>query len=131
MLGVHPAVGGLPGAPGTAILSDRFWRKRFNADPVVIGRTIELNGHAFTIVGVTAPDFHGTTVELNPDLRVLAKTVTKLFGDSFYALILVGRLKPSVHRSRRGANPSVSISIGPKDYPKAPGKTPIPSGKNV
>ena len=33
----------------------------------VIGRVIQLNRHPFTVVGVTAPDFHGTTVELNDD----------------------------------------------------------------
>ena len=43
------------GAPGVALLSDSFWRSHFNSDRNVIGRTIDLNGNATTIVGVLPP----------------------------------------------------------------------------
>jgi predicted permease len=46
-----------PGAPGVAVLSDRLWRSRFNADPTVIGRAIQLDGEPNTIVGVMPPEF--------------------------------------------------------------------------
>ena len=48
------------GAPGVTVLSDTLWRRRFDADPEVVGRTIALNGHPFTIVGVAPPAFIGT-----------------------------------------------------------------------
>ena len=66
-LGIHAAVGRLfvasddvPGAPGVTVLSDTVWRRRFDADPAVVGRMIALNGHPFTIVGVAPPAFIGT-----------------------------------------------------------------------
>jgi putative ABC transport system permease protein len=40
-----------------AIISHFFWRAHFNADKNVIGRSIALNGHPFTIVGVTPAGF--------------------------------------------------------------------------
>lgn len=43
------------GAPKVAIISDSFWRRRYGADPGVIGRTITLNDEKHTIVGVLAP----------------------------------------------------------------------------
>ena len=46
-----------PGAPAVAVLSDKLWRSRFNADPSVIGRGIQLDGEPNTIVGVMRPDF--------------------------------------------------------------------------
>lgn len=63
-LGARPALGrtiepgdSRPGAPGVAVLSDTLWRSRFNADPTVIGRSIQLDGAPNTIVGVMPPDF--------------------------------------------------------------------------
>ena len=63
-LGARPALGraiepgdSRPGAPGVAVLSDKLWRSRFNADPNVLGRSIQLDGAPNTIVGVMAPDF--------------------------------------------------------------------------
>ena len=46
-----------PGAPAVAVLSDKLWRSRFNADPNVIGRGIQLDSEPNTIVGVMPPDF--------------------------------------------------------------------------
>src|SRR5262249_27439626 len=42
-----------------AILSYSLWQRRYNADPSVIGRTIDLNGDPYTIVGVTPEGFTG------------------------------------------------------------------------
>src|SRR5262249_12444477 len=39
------------------ILSDGFWRRRFNADPSVIGRLLTMNDQQFTVVGVMPPSF--------------------------------------------------------------------------
>jgi putative ABC transport system permease protein len=49
------------GAHPVAVLSHFFWQRRFNGDPDIIGRTIKLAGQPFTIVGVTAQEFIGTT----------------------------------------------------------------------
>jgi predicted permease len=47
------------GAHDEVVLSDREWRVRFNADPTVVGRTITVNRHPFTVIGVAPPDFAG------------------------------------------------------------------------
>jgi ABC-type antimicrobial peptide transport system permease subunit len=39
------------------VLCNRFWKQRFKADPTSIGRTLQLNGRSFTIIGVMAPTF--------------------------------------------------------------------------
>ena len=64
VLGARPALGrtiepgdARAGAPGVAVLSDRLWRSRFNADPTVIGRGIHLDSEPYTIVGVMAREF--------------------------------------------------------------------------
>ncbi|MCP4658220.1 MAG: FtsX-like permease family protein, partial [bacterium] len=62
VLGLAPALGrafreddGLPGAPPVVILGDALWRRRFGADPEVIGRSLVLDGVSTEVVGVLAP----------------------------------------------------------------------------
>ena len=57
-----------PMANPVVVLSDGFYRRRFGADPTVVGRTILLNRFPFTIVGVAAPRFIGTFVGYSLDL---------------------------------------------------------------
>ncbi|MGH9199761.1 MAG: ABC transporter permease [Vicinamibacterales bacterium] len=56
-----------PGASPVTVLSDRLWRRRFNADPSIVRQTIVLNGTPFTVVGVAPAGFRGTTL-LSPEL---------------------------------------------------------------
>ena len=53
-----------------AVISDAFWQREFGADPAILGRPLYLDGHAFTIVGVTPPGFFGTTVGRTFDVAV-------------------------------------------------------------
>ena len=64
LLGVRPSLGrtlvatdDLPKSANSAVISDRLWRRTFDADPRVIGRTITFSDEAFTIVGVMPPEF--------------------------------------------------------------------------
>jgi putative ABC transport system permease protein len=66
VLGVKPALGRLllpadnhvkDGSP-VVVLSFAYWQRNLGADPRVLGQTIGVNGHPFTIVGVAAPGFH-------------------------------------------------------------------------
>ncbi|MBA2304852.1 MAG: ABC transporter permease, partial [Acidobacteria bacterium] len=59
MLGVPAALGrallpedGAAGRDRVAVLADGLWRRRFGADPTVVGRTITLNGEAYQVIGV-------------------------------------------------------------------------------
>lgn len=65
LLGVDPALGRAfraeddhPDRYRVVLLSDGLWRRRFNADPAVVGRTITMNDLVYEIVGVLPPDFH-------------------------------------------------------------------------
>lgn len=76
-LGIEPILGqGFTGdvragrwAP-EAVLSYRFWKRRFAGDPGVVGRVIHLNAYPFTIVGVSPPSFFDLTQGFDPELRV-------------------------------------------------------------
>ena len=43
--------------PNAVLISDRFWRRRFNTDPSIIGKNLRLDGHLYPIVGVMPPSF--------------------------------------------------------------------------
>lgn len=102
MLGVQPALGRYftseeetLGGPDAVILSDRLWRRKFGADPSVLGQTVNLDDTPHTIVGVMPPDF------FFPD-RTSELWVTLTMGPGWYAdrdnasLSVVGRLKAGV-----------------------------------
>ncbi len=60
MLRVSPAVGRLPGPsdpPGTAVVSHSLWANQMAADPDVVDRTVSLDGHSYTVVGVLPAAF--------------------------------------------------------------------------
>jgi predicted permease len=78
VVGVQPVIGRtfLPGEdePGAteavAVISHRLWERRFGGDHQVIGKDIEVNERAVTIVGVAAPGFRGTMGGLDLDLWI-------------------------------------------------------------
>lgn len=79
VLGVKPAAGRLflpaeygdkPGAFPLAVISDRYWRSHFHGDPGIVGKTLRVNQHELTIVGVAAPGFHGSMPATAFDLWV-------------------------------------------------------------
>jgi hypothetical protein len=64
VLRVSPALGraftedeGRPGATPVAILADELWRRRFGADPGVLGQTVEIDGVACEVIGVMPPGY--------------------------------------------------------------------------
>jgi macrolide transport system ATP-binding/permease protein len=65
-VGLQPALGRLfsteeeqIGGPAVAVVSFRFWRMHFGSDPGVLGKTVILNAHSLTIIGVADPKFGG------------------------------------------------------------------------
>jgi putative ABC transport system permease protein len=63
-IGVSPEIGRFferaneaPGDDHVVVLSDALWRRRFGADPTVIGRTLTLNAELYTVIGVSARGF--------------------------------------------------------------------------
>jgi predicted permease len=76
VLGVKPVLGRTflpeedlrPGGAPVLVLSHRVWVDRFNSDPQIVGKSVVLNSHPFTIVGVAPGGFHGSFVSLSTDL---------------------------------------------------------------
>ncbi len=105
VFGIMPALGrgfleeeDAPGKDDVVILSDGFWKRRMGADPEAVGRTLQLSGRTFTIVGVMPPgyaDFFNREREL---WTPLALTAEQLAGTNIISewLQLVARLKPGV-----------------------------------
>jgi predicted permease len=100
VLGTPPHIGRLftsddseqPAATPLAVLSHRFWMRRFNGDPAIVGQTLVLNLRPFMVIGVTPEGFHGTTV-LTSDLWVPVNMVGEL----------ASRLPPAILTSRESA----------------------------
>jgi predicted permease len=110
VLGVHPALGrffhasdehGLGSAP-YVVLSYDFWRRQFGANPGVLGRTVKLNQHPFTIIGVAQKAFRGTDVFFWPDYWMPIVNAEQVTGWSDFCcrdhlgIIVMGRLKAGV-----------------------------------
>jgi predicted permease len=110
-LGVQPAVGRLltdeddkAGASAVAVLSHRYWQKRFGGDAAVVGKQINLNNVPFTIVGVSARGFDGTMgVGTSQDVSIPLTLEPQLYADKnrsylngagVWWLRIMGRLKP-------------------------------------
>ena len=65
-----------------AIVSDRFWRDRLQRAPDALGQAIVVNGHAATIVGVTAPGFRGATLTPGEDVWLPLPAYYQAIGSS-------------------------------------------------
>lgn len=123
-LGVRPAVGrffhasdehGLDSAP-YIVLSYDFWRSRFNSNPNMIGTTVSLNTHLFTVIGVSQKDFHGTEMFFWPDYWIplidapeIGFSTRFLTGRDNHNFWVLGRLKPGV-TPRQGSDDLNAIS---------------------
>ncbi|HEU4432694.1 MAG TPA: ABC transporter permease [Pyrinomonadaceae bacterium] len=99
----------VPGRDAVVVLTHGFWQRRFGGDPQLVGRSIKLNGKAFTVVGITHPEFVGLRHEM-PDvwlpLAMRAAMATDRFetvapekrdwygGRDFPWLSIYARLKP-------------------------------------
>jgi hypothetical protein len=71
VLGVRPAAGRFfdteeqadaAGKHPVAVISDRFWRRHFDSDPQIVGKTIRVSRQELTVIGVAPREFSGTTV---------------------------------------------------------------------
>jgi len=111
VLGVRPFLGRAflpqedekPGGAPVAVISYRLWQKRFAANPDILGQTIELNQHPFSIVGVTPPAFQGSQTGVYTDIWLPIMMQAQfdsrgnlLHDHHYFWLLAFGRLKPGV-----------------------------------
>jgi len=84
-----------------AVISHGFWKRHFASDPDIVGKTIRLNRHLFTIIGVTPPWFTGLDVDTSYDVAVpigcepiLHTDHSALVDRDWWWLRILGRLLP-------------------------------------
>ncbi len=118
VLGVRPASGraflpeedATPGSHAVAVISHALWQRRFNSNPNVAGTTLTINGHNFTVVGVTPEKFTGTELGYAPDIYVpvmmqaVARPGANIADPDARWLYPIGRLKPGVSEDQAEAN---------------------------
>jgi hypothetical protein len=102
-----------PGAGPVAVLSYAFWKRQYAGDPSVLGKTIVLNRHPFTIVGVGAEGFSGASI-LGADVwspismqQVYEPGREFLSEPNLSWLEVAGRLKPGIGLSEARADLAV------------------------
>jgi predicted permease len=114
-LQVPPAAGRLiaddddrSGAAPVAVISYRYWQRRFNGSPTAIGRSMLINNTPFTIVGVCAPGFFSVNPDNDPTVylplhsapslaaNAVQEEKRKFLDSNNYWLEMMGRLRPGV-----------------------------------
>ncbi len=113
-----------PGLHPVAVLSYSFWQGRFGADPSIVGKSISLNNHTFSVVGVAPKGFIGTEVAYAPAFwtpMMMAKEIELgsrwLDSRDSDNLFMIGRLKPGVTLAQaKAALDSITLQLA-KEYP--------------
>ena len=146
LLGVPPARGrafaaaeDLPGRPPVVLLSDGLWRRRFGADPEVIGRTLILDDLPTTVLGVMPPGFQlpahyaGAGMEIWTLLQLDPAVDRSERG--WHWLTVMGRLRPGT--DPEGADREVAALMAgmlqryPNEYDADFGGTASPAAEEL
>ena len=109
-----------PGAPRTALISERLWRGRFDGDPAIVGRAVVLNGEAHVIAGVMPPGmrFPSRLTDVWLPLGSIAATLPTARG-SHPNLFVAARLKPGVSFDQAAADMDTIARRLEKQYPES------------
>jgi putative ABC transport system permease protein len=112
-LGVQPWIGRLmtdaddrDGAPPVAVMSYHVWQEKYASDPSVVGASYQINGHPFTVIGVSPPGFYGAKLASwgMPDFWLPVTAEPLIDGDTAQLerpqhnfLDVIGRVRPGVN----------------------------------
>jgi predicted permease len=133
VLGVRPFLGRAflpeedtkPGGAPVAVIGYRFWQTHFAANPNIVGQTIEINEHPYTIVGVTPAEFQGSQTGVRTDIWVPIMMQAQLdpLGDLLHDhhqfwLLGFGRLKPGVNLQQAQQEMTLRLKPEAKAYPE-------------
>ena len=139
LLGVQPEVGRFfhaadehgPDSAPYVVLSDALWRSAFDADPGVVGTTVEMDKHPFTVVGVAPARFHGTERFVWPDYWMPMANEEQVEGSDYLhsrtsiAVTVIGRLKPGVTPQWATENLNAIAAELAKEYPETDDGQPL------
>jgi predicted permease len=136
-LGIRPYLGRFfhgsdehgPNSAPYVVLGYDYWHSHFPDDQGVVGRTLQLNKHPYTVLGVAPPDFHGTLLFFNPDLYVPLVNGEQIEGVNElnsrrdrWVFMVMGHLKPGVTPPQAVADLNSIGSYLEKTYPKDDGR---------
>jgi predicted permease len=103
LLGVQAAMGrtftaedGRDGAAPVVLLTDAWWRRQFNSDRAIVGKSFDINGRQTTVIGVLPKSFDFGAV-FSPGVKIDAITPLDLYGpprDWGNIITMIGRLRP-------------------------------------
>lgn len=92
------------------VLGHRVWKSRFNSDPNILGKSITLSGHPYTVVGVAPPYFRGVDLILDTQFWVPIGNIDQLLPNTghfdwrnYHWIAVAARLKPGVSRAEAAA----------------------------
>ena len=133
LLGVRPILGRgflpaedeKPGGAPVAVISYRMWQTHFGANPEVVGQTLEINQHPYTIVGVAPAVFQGSQTGLRSEIWIpimmegqLVPQGDLLHDHHYFWLGVLGRLKPGVRPEQAQEEMTVLLKREVKNYPE-------------
>ena len=101
-------------AGGTAIISHRLWRDRFNSDPAIVGRAVKCNGKPFTVIGVLPATFR--FYEKN-DVW-FTEPITRYLKDTGSNYMMIARLRDGLTLSQAQQRLEQTSNVFSKTYPQ-------------
>lgn len=115
-----------PGGNPLLVISERLWRRRFHASSDVVGQVVDLNRHAFTIIGVVPADFAGSMPPAQNELCAPASMITEVRNQSRELLTArdarswhdLVRLRPGATVAQANSAPVVAKDRLHTAYPK-------------
>jgi predicted permease len=139
LLGVQPEAGRFfhaadehgPDSAPYLVLSDALWRSEFDADRGVVGTTVELNQHPFTVVGVAPAQFHGVERFVWPDYWMPMANEAQVEGSDYLhsrtsiTVTVIARLKPGVTPQWATENLNAIAAELAKEYPETDDGQPL------
>jgi predicted permease len=106
------------------VLSGRLWRRRFNSDPDIIGKTVVLSGHAFTVTGIAPVAFHSIDQMIDAQFWIplgmtpqLAVSLPPHDSREYHWLSVIARVRPKVGRKDVSAQLSTIADRLAASYP--------------
>jgi predicted permease len=113
----------VPGGHPVAVASHAWWERRLGADPAAVGKTITIGPTVYTIIGVAAREFFGTTVGESPDVWIPLAMEEQIppgwrgrNDNLFQSLNLIARLKPGVSMERANVEANLLFKQALQEY---------------